>query len=131
MTRINGRKLGIWSLRIDAIYCLILGAFVAITAPQLSRVIALPMPLIAGTGLLVAIWAMLVWRMVQRMRIRLALQLVMGVNIVAALLIVAASLTSASTLVMFIVVAVAIDVALFAVSQAVAIRNIGPALLAR
>lgn len=127
MNRWNGQKLGVWSLRIDAIYCLLLGAYVAICAPQIATVVVLPLPLIIATGLLVAVWAMLVWWMVMRMRIRLALQLVMGVNIVAALLIAVASVTAVSSLVAFAVIAIAIDVALFAVSQAIAVRRLNPA----
>ena len=123
---LNGQKLGVWSLRIDAIYCLILGAYVALCSPQIATVVSLPLPLITATGLLVAVWAMLVWWMVVRLRIRLALQLVMGVNIVAALLIAVASVTAASSLVAFVVIAIAIDVALFAVSQAIAVRRLHP-----
>lgn len=124
MTRIDGRKLGIWSLRLDAVYCLILGILVATTAPHIARVVAVPLPLLVATGVIVAIWAGLVLVMVARMRLRLALALVMGVNILAAMLIAAASLTAATTLVAIAVLAVALDVGAFAASQMLAIRRL-------
>ena len=122
MTRISGRALGTWSLRIDAAYCFVLGLFVAFAAPQIATVVALPLPLLIGTGILVAVWSGTVLWLVQRVRIRLALQLVMGVNIVAALLIAVAAMTAASALIVIAIIAIALDVALFAVSQAVALR---------
>ncbi len=122
MSRISGRALGVWSLRLDAAYCLILGIFVAAAAPQIAGVVALPQALLFGTGVLVAVWAALVLWMVLRMQIRLALRLVMGVNILATALIAAAALTAASSLVAIAVLAIACDVALFALSQAIAIR---------
>jgi len=124
MRKINGRTLGIWSLRIDAAYCLILGLVVGVGASRIASVLHLPATLIAVTGVVVAMWAALVLWMVARMRIRLALRLVMGVNVLAAALIALASLTATSVLVAIAVAAVALDVALFAMSQAVAIRRL-------
>ena len=57
------------------------------------------------------------------MRLRLALALVMRVDIVAAMLIAATSLTAATTLVTIAVLAIALDVGAFAVSQMLAIRR--------
>lgn len=127
MPRISGRKLGLWSLRLDALYCLVLGAFVAVAAPQIGGVVALPVPLLAAVGIVVVVWSGLVLWMLLRMRLRLALQLVLGVNVVAATLIAAAALIAANSLVVIAVLAVAIDVALFAVSQVVSIRRLGSA----
>ena len=124
MSRISGRSLGVWSLRLDAAYCLILGILVAATAPQIATVVALPVPLLVATGLIVVVWSGLVLWMVFRMRLRLALGLVLGVNVVAASLIAAAALTASGTFVGIAVLAVALDVALFAASQMVAIRRI-------
>lgn len=124
MKRISGRLLGIWSLRLDAAYCLVLGVFVAGMASQIAAVVALPPSLLFATGVIVAVWAGLVLWMVARLRIRLALRLVMGVNVLAAALIAAAALTAASSLVALAVLAIAVDVALFALSQAIAIRKL-------
>lgn len=124
MIRFSGKALGTWSLRLDALYCLILGTLVATSAPQIATVVALPTPLLLTTGLIVVAWSGLVLWMVFRMRLRLALQLVLGVNVVAAALIAAAALTTSGALVAVAVLAIALDVALFAASQMVAIRRI-------
>lgn len=124
MLQIDGRKLGTWSLRLDAAYCLILGVLVTSTAPHIARVVAIPLPLLLVSGVVVAVWAGFVLLMVARMRLRPALVSVMGVNIIATVLIVAASLTAASTLAAIAVLAIAFDVAVFATSQAVAIRGL-------
>ena len=86
MRRITGRALGTWSLRLDAAYCLILGIFVAAAAPQIATAVALPVPLLIATGSIVAVWAGTVLWMVTRLALRLALHLVMSVNILAAAL---------------------------------------------
>ena len=124
MSRTTGRTIGVWSLRLDAVYCLILGAFVAVAAPQLATAIALPALLLTVTGVVVVAWSALVLWMVSRTRLRSALRLVLCVNILASALIVAASFTASSALVGIAVLAVACEVALFAVSQAVAIRRL-------
>ncbi|WP_337004153.1 MULTISPECIES: hypothetical protein [unclassified Microbacterium] len=124
MSRMTGRAIGSWSLRLDAVYCLILGAFVAVVAPQLATVIALPALLLTVVGLVVVGWSALVLWMVARTRLRSALRLVLCVNILASVLIAAASFTASSALVVIAVLAVACEVALFAVSQVVAIRRL-------
>ncbi|MDA3146969.1 hypothetical protein JSO19_06205 [Leucobacter sp. UCMA 4100] len=124
MNRINGRALGLWSLRFDAIYCALLGAAVAVASAQIARTIALPAWLLAVAGIVVVVWAGLVMVMVAKLRLRIALRLVMGVNIVAALLVAACSMTAGSMLAALIVVAIAIDILLFAVSQALALRTL-------
>ena len=124
MTRMDGRRLGVWSLRLDAIYCAVLGAAVAVGAAPISDVVAIPQTLIAVAGVAVVLWAGLVLWMLVTLRIRTALRAVIGVNILAALL-VAACATAAGTLrAVGAVLAVALDVALFAVSQAVALRTL-------
>ena len=124
MSRTTGRTIRVWSLRLDAVYCLILGAFVAVAAPQLATAIALPALLLTVTGVVVVAWSALVLWMVSRTRLRSALRLVLCVNILASALIVAASFTASSALVGIAVLAVACEVALFAVSQAVAIHRL-------
>ena len=126
MSRINGRSLGVWSLRLDAVYCLLLGAFVAATGPQIATVVALPPLLLTAGGLLVVGWSGAVLWMVFRLRLRLALRLVLVVNLIAAVLIAAAALTASGAVIVIAVLSVALDVALFASSQLVAIRRIGP-----
>ncbi|MFF8816581.1 hypothetical protein ACF07D_01120 [Leucobacter sp. NPDC015123] len=124
MTRMTGQTLGLGSLRLDAAYCLILGVAVAAAAGKIAGVIALPESLLFATGGIVVVWAGLVFWMAGRVPMKIALRVVMGVNIVATALIAAASVTAASWFVVAVVLAIAIEVGLFAVSQAVAIRRL-------
>ncbi|MCK2036866.1 hypothetical protein KZC51_12040 [Microbacterium sp. SSW1-49] len=124
MSRLQGHRLGTWSLRLDAAYCLILGVLIAATAPLISTVVRLPGPVLMATGIVVALWACAVAWMTSRLRLESALRFVMAVNIVAAVLIAAASSVAVGSLVVLVVLAIAVEVFLFAVSQAVAVRAI-------
>lgn len=123
MKRIDGRKLGLWSLRLDAIYCTLLGAAVALGAAPIAAVVALPQPLIAAAGIVVVFWAGLVLWMLMRLRAQTALRLVMGVNILVALLVAVCVIAAGTLLAVAAVLAVAVDIAIFAGSQAVALRT--------
>ncbi|MBL3700341.1 hypothetical protein [Leucobacter luti] len=126
MKRIDGRTLGRWSLRLDAIYCALLGAAVAVGAAPLSTVIALPHAVITSAGIVVVIWSGLVLWMLMKLRIRAALLTVLGVNILATAL-VAVSATAAGTFLAAIaVLAIAVDIAIFAASQVLALRALAP-----
>ncbi|MDR2996913.1 MAG: hypothetical protein LBU78_02215 [Microbacterium sp.] len=122
MRRIDGRALGTWSLRLDAIYCVLLGSGVALTAAPIAAVIAVPQALIASAGVVVMLWAGLVLWMLVKLRIRTALQTVMGVNVLAALLVAICAIAAGTLLAVVAVLAIAVDIALFAVSQALALR---------
>jgi hypothetical protein magn03003830 len=122
MRRINGEKFGRWSLRLDAAYCVMLGAAVALFSGRIAEGLALPAPLIAAVGVAVVVWAGgIVW-MLARLPLRSALRLVMVANTLAAPAVGFASATAATVLIALAVVTVAIDIALFATSQAVALR---------
>lgn len=123
MARIDGRRVGVWSLRLDAIYCTLLGAAVALGAAPIAAVIALPQPLIAVAGIAVMLWAGLVLWMLVKIRMRSALRTVMGVNILAAVLIAVCAVAAGTLLAVVAVLAVAVDVAIFAASQALALRT--------
>ncbi len=123
MARIDGRRVGVWSLRLDAIYCTLLGAAVALGAAPIAAVIALPQPLIAAAGVAVMLWAGLVLWMLVKIRMRSALRTVMGVNILAAVLIAVCAVAAGTLLAVVAVLAVAVDVAIFAASQALALRT--------
>ncbi len=129
MQRIDGRTLGIWSLRIDAIYCAILGAAVALAATPIASVVALPQPLILAAGIVVVLWASLVLWMVVKLRLRTALWTVMGVNVLASLLVALCAVAAGTLLAVVAVLAIAIDIALFAGSQALALRRMPVARL--
>lgn len=122
MTRIGRRALGRWSLRLDAIYCTLLGAAVALWAEPIAEVIAIPQPLIAVAGVVVVLWAGLVLWMLMKLRMETALRTVMGVNILASLLVAACAMAAGTLLAAVAVLAVTVDIALFAASQALALR---------
>ncbi|WP_420115014.1 hypothetical protein [Pseudactinotalea sp.] len=124
MTSITGHELGVWSLRLDAIYCTLLGAAVALGAAPIADVVALPQPLMTAAGIVVVLWAGLVLWMLRTLAIQTALRMVMGVNILAALLVAACVLAAGTLLAAVAVLAVALGIALFAVSQAVALRTL-------
>jgi hypothetical protein len=122
--RIDGERLGRWSLRLDAAYCAVLGLAVALFAGRIAEGVALPSPLIAATGIAVVVWAGGVLWMLARLPLRAALRLVMIVNVLAAVAVGFASATAATLLIVLAVVAVAVDIALFAASQAIALRTL-------
>jgi hypothetical protein len=122
MRRINGERFGRWSLRLDAAYCVVLGAAVALFSGQIAEGVALPALLIAAAGVAVVVWAGGILWMLARLPLRSALRFVMVANVLAALAVGFASATAATLLIVLAVVTVAIDIALFATSQAVALR---------
>ncbi|RRD48115.1 hypothetical protein [Arachnia propionica] len=120
--RIDGDRLGRWSLRLDAGYCAVLGVALACSAGWVTRAVAIPPSLVAAVGVAVVVWAAgIVW-MLRRLRLTSALRIVMVANTVAAVAVSLVSVTAATPLAMIAVLAIAIDVALFAASQAVALR---------
>jgi hypothetical protein len=122
--RIYGEKVGRWSLRLDAVYCAVLGTAVALFAEQIAQRMAFSPLLIAAVGIAVVVWAGgIVW-MLARLPLRLVLRLVMTANVVAAIAVGFASVAAATVLIVAAVVTVAIDVALFATSQAIALREL-------
>lgn len=123
----DGETLGRWSLRLDAAYCLAVGAAVAAFAPLIAQNVALPTPLFVVAGVVVIVWAGLILAMLSRLPLRTALRAVLAVNVVAAAAVAAASVTAATALAVIAVLAVAVDVALFAVSQVAALRTLRPA----
>ena len=122
MRRINGERFGRWSLRLDAAYCVVLGAAVALFSGQIAEGVALPALLIAAAGVAVVVWAGGILWMLARLPLRSALRFVMVANVLAALAVGFAPATAATLLIVLAVVTVAIDIALFATSQAVALR---------
>ena len=120
MQRINGQKFGRWSLRLDAAYCIVLGAAVALFAGRIAEGVALPALLIVAAGVAVLVWAGGIIWMLAYLPLRSALRLVMIANLLAALAVGFASATAETLFVVLAVVTVAIDIALFATSQAIA-----------
>ena len=114
----------------DAIYCLVLGAAVAMGAPHIATVISLPAVAVAVIGVAVVVWATVVAWMTVHLGLRLALLTVMIANLVAAVGLAAFSITAAGVLVLLTILAIAVDVAGFAASQALALNRLraGPAI---
>lgn len=79
--------------------------------------------MLAAAGVAVVLWAGLILLMLARLPMRAALRLVMIANLLAATAVAALSITSAAVLVVLAVLAVAVDIALFAGSQAFALRR--------
>ncbi|MFB6609526.1 hypothetical protein ACFCVO_04360 [Agromyces sp. NPDC056379] len=124
MRRIDGDKVGRWSLRLDAAYCAVLGTAIALAAGWIAQGVALPPLVIAAAGVAVIVWAGGVWWMLSRLPLRRALALVMIANVLAALAVGFVSATAATVLIVVAVMTVAVDIALFAASQAIALRSL-------
>ncbi|WP_141216827.1 hypothetical protein [Rhodococcoides fascians] len=118
----NGRRFGSLSLRLDAAYC----AGAALSIAACSRFIAdhlsvgpFPVLLVAA---LVAVWATLLWTGTAHVALRPMLLAVMSANVVAALGIGVLAFAVPSLAMSLLVAAVAVEVAAFALSQALAFQ---------
>ena len=120
----NGERLGRLSLRLDSAYCAILGAGVVAAAPVIADVLSVSVwaPVVAGT--LVVVWAGLIRAMLKVLSMRAALRVVLCANVVAASAIALVSGIGNSIFISLVVLAIAVDVGLFAGSQAVALRRL-------
>ncbi len=125
--RWGGERIGRLSLRLDAAYCTVLGIGLAAAAPFIAGPLLLPVVAVVAIGVAVAVWAGLVLLLLARLPLRAALRYVLSANVVAAVGVAAFSTTGASVLLLLAVLAVAVDVALFAGSQAVALHRLRPA----
>lgn len=121
MRNLNGNTFGKWSLRIDAMYCTLLGLAVALGAGAIADSVRLHPGTVALTGVAVVVWAGGILWMLARLPLRRALRFVTIANICAAIVVAIASFSAATILVVLAVIAVAIDIALFAASQAFAL----------
>lgn len=120
----TGDRLAHLSLRFDAIYCIVLGLVVAITAPFAASGVALSPALLVGVGGATVLWGAYVWRAAQQRPIRTSARLVMVANIIASLGLVTTGIVAGTTVLALAAFALAIDVAAFAVSQGIALRRI-------
>ncbi|GMA22417.1 hypothetical protein GCM10025864_01760 [Luteimicrobium album] len=127
--RWSGERIGRLSLRLDAAYCTVLGIGVAFAAPLIAGPLPLPVAAVVAIGVAVAVWAGVVLLLLARLSLRAALRCVLSANVVAALGIAAFSTTGATVLLLLAVLGVAVDVALFAWSQAMALRRLRPAVV--
>ena len=119
----SGSRFGLLSLRIDALYCLLVGLVIASTAHLTADTVQLPALVVVSIGVATVLWAGVVWWLSLR-PLAGSLRLVLGANALAACVLAAVSVTAASVLALLTLVAVAIDVAAFAGSQIVALRRL-------
>lgn len=131
MTVGAAQRLGTWSLRLDAVYCAVLGIFVAAQARAVTGLVALPEPLVATIGVIVVLWAGLIVLMLAKLSLVLALRIVMSVNGVAAVAVALTTLAAESTAAGLLVASIALEILIFAVSQALALRWLGREQAAR
>jgi hypothetical protein len=96
----TGRRLGVLSLRLDALYCAVLGAGVIAGAPFFAPRIGLPAGVVVAVGAAVVVWAVAVAWMAVRLPLRPVLRVVTVANLVAAAGIAASSVTAAGALVL-------------------------------
>lgn len=119
----KGVKLGRWSLRLDAAYCLLVGAGLAVASGTLAGPAGVPSWVLLAAGAATAAWGALLTWLPSRVPLRRALRLVMLVNIVTAAALAVSSAALAGLFVTLGALAIAVDVAAFAVSQGVALRG--------
>lgn len=127
MSRIDGERVGRWSLRLDAAYCAVLGVVVLATVPEIASTLELPHGVIGGIGIATVLWAAVIVGVVARLRLGTALRLVVAANVLAAIGVAGVSTVAVTAIVAVAVLTVAVDVALFAASQVIALRSLSPA----
>ncbi|WP_327711090.1 hypothetical protein OG912_23215 [Streptomyces sp. NBC_00464] len=120
----KSQRLGMLSLRLDALYCLVLGSLVALTAPATESAVPLPLPLIVAVGAAVVLWAGLVEWMRAKLPQPVALRIVLTANIAATVLVGALAVAAVPVLAVLVILTVAVDIALFAGSQAIALTRL-------
>ncbi|MDE9366904.1 hypothetical protein PZ938_14910 [Luteipulveratus sp. YIM 133132] len=124
----TGTRLGRLSLGLDAAYCVVVGIMLGAAAPLIAGWARLPVALIVGVGALVAIWGVAVWWLRRRHHLRSALKVVMLANGAAVLALCGVSVAVGGVLLVVALIAAAVDVAGFGVSQAVALRRLEPSV---
>lgn len=119
----TGDRIARISLRIDAVYCVVLGVLVAAAAPLASGPLALPALLLTAVGVGTTAWGVFVWIASHATPLRRRTLLVMAANIVASLGLAATGILAGTALLSIAALVLAADVAAFAVSQGVAVRR--------
>ena len=121
---VNGRRLGILSLRADAVYCLIAGVAVCVLAGPLGSAAGVPASALVVASAATIVWAIGLWVGSRPQWVRPALRTVMFANLGAATAAALLSLTMPSLAISLLLGAVAVEIAAFAVSQGVALRRL-------
>lgn len=124
---VTGERLGRLSLRVDAAYCAVLGLGVIATAPLLKDLLAMPTSGLVAVGGLTVAWAGGLCWLLARASLPVALRIVAAANILAASALAGFSSLAATAPLTIALIALAIDIALFAGSQLVALVKSGRA----
>ncbi|MFC6017923.1 hypothetical protein ACFP2T_17110 [Plantactinospora solaniradicis] len=120
-------RVGRLSLQLDAIYCALAGVSLILFVDPASERLTVPPAVIIASAIAIGGWAFALHRVARRPRLRPWLVGVLAVNVVAATLIAAfAEVRPWDGAFTLLLAAVAVEVAAFAVSQAVALRHAVP-----
>ena len=117
----DGRRLGQLTLRLDAAYCALTGLCLLLFAGPLSEALALRSGVVFAAAVGSGVWALILGVAASRAALRPWLLRVYVTNVLAAGLIAALAVSRPLDAVSVALVAVSIEVAVFAVSQAVAL----------
>jgi hypothetical protein len=121
------RAPGRLSLRLDSIYCAVAAVLLVVFADPVSERLATPPAVTVALAAGVGGWAFALHRIARRPRLRPWLVRVLAANVVAAALIATfAGVRPWDGVVTVLLIAVAAEVAAFAVSQAAALRRPAP-----
>lgn len=119
----SGERLGKWSLRLDAIYCLLLGVTLAVVAPFVESRVSIPLDVLRVVGLAVASWGAFVWWAAMVRPLRSVLRLVMVANLLASVALAATGLVAEPVVLTAAALVLSVDVGVFAISQRVALQK--------
>ncbi|MEU3274012.1 hypothetical protein ABZ639_24505 [Saccharomonospora sp. NPDC006951] len=123
----SGTRLGLFSLRADAIYCVLLGLILVALARLAANPVGLPYALLLAIGLTTMVWGGFVWWAGSRRPLRWTLRLVMAANIVASAALVLTGATAGILLLSIAAVVLSVDIGAFAAAQGIALRRMRPA----
>ena len=118
----DGRRLGQLSLRADAAYCGLTAACLGLFSGPLSKALAVPVWVVLVAAAATAVWALRL-QAAARGAERSWLVVVLLVNAVAAVLVAGLALSRPWDALSLLLFLVALEVAAFAASQAVALRR--------
>jgi hypothetical protein len=121
---VDGHRLGRISLTADAAYCALAALCVLVFAQPLAHALSVPVGSLAVAAAATAGWAAVLRLVARRDALRPWLVRVLVANLVAAAAIIGLAISRPRDGVSLLLLAVALEVAAFAVSQALALRRL-------
>lgn len=118
-----GELIGRSSLRADAVYCAVAAVCVAASSAPLSRALGVPVAVLVVVAVATLAWAAWLRTAARLTDLRPALRRVLAANAVGACLVAALAVTRPVDALSLLLLGVAVEVAAFAVWQAVALRR--------